>query len=128
MNVEQIDIPPNDALSDMDRAYMVINYPRPSPHALAPQWTLDYALKVSGVDAMTTQDIKNAKGNVDKIRALFTAFQVAQRAKATPPSNGANPDGGETSDDESDDGAEHGANPSGPFIIDFCVSRLISSE
>ncbi|KAJ7270869.1 hypothetical protein C8J57DRAFT_1065233 [Mycena rebaudengoi] len=122
MNVEQIDIPPNDALSDMDRAYMVINYPRPSPHALAPQWTLDYALKVSGVDAMTTQDIKNAKGNVDKIRALFTAFQVAQRAKATPPSNGANPDGGETSDDESDDGAEHGANPSGPFIIDFLES------
>ncbi|KAJ7235845.1 hypothetical protein C8J57DRAFT_1571489 [Mycena rebaudengoi] len=118
MNVEQIDIPPNDALSDLDKAYMVINYPRPSPHATAPQWTLDYALKVSGVDATTTQDIKNSKADIDKVRALFTTFQVDQRAKAAPPSNGANPDEGETSEDETGDEAEHGDKP--PVVPTWC--------
>jgi hypothetical protein len=83
MNLEHIDVPPNDVLSDMDKAYMVVNYPRPTPHASAPNWTLDYALKVSGVDPATIQDIKNAKGDVTKIRAIFTAFQVAARMKAS---------------------------------------------
>ncbi|KAJ7487013.1 hypothetical protein FB451DRAFT_1554137 [Mycena latifolia] len=91
MNLERIDVPPNDILSDMDKAYMVINYPRPTPHASAPKWTLEYALKVSGVDDATTQNILNAKGNVTKIRAIFTAFQVAARAKTLPPPNSANP-------------------------------------
>ncbi|KAJ7114588.1 hypothetical protein C8R43DRAFT_1113155 [Mycena crocata] len=89
MNLEHQDVPPNDALSDMDKAYMVINYGRPVPHASAPTWTLDYALKVSGVDAATIQDIKNAKGDTTKVRAIFTAFQVAARTKALPP-NGVN--------------------------------------
>ncbi|KAF7344143.1 ZnMc domain-containing protein [Mycena venus] len=90
MNLQHVDVPPNHILSDMDKAYMVINYPRPKPHALAPTWTLDYALKVSGVDNATTQDIKNAKGDVTKIRAVFTAFQVAARIKAAglAPANG----------------------------------------
>jgi hypothetical protein len=84
MNEQHKDVPPNYKLSDMDKAYMIINYPRPTPHALAPEWTLDHALQVSGVDPATTQDIKNAKGDVTKIRAVFTAFQVAARIKATP--------------------------------------------
>ncbi|KAJ7493835.1 hypothetical protein FB451DRAFT_1122358 [Mycena latifolia] len=91
MNLERIDVPPNEVLSDMDKAYMVINYPRPTPHASAPMWTLEYALKVSGVDDATTQNILSAKGNVTKIRAIFTAFQVAARAKTLPPPNDANP-------------------------------------
>ncbi|KAJ6575756.1 hypothetical protein DFH09DRAFT_1361850 [Mycena vulgaris] len=91
MNLERVNVAPNNALSDMDKAYMIINYPRPTPHSSAPMWTLDYALKVSGVDAATTQDIKNAKGDVTKIRAVFTAFQVAARAKTLPPPNGVNP-------------------------------------
>jgi hypothetical protein len=39
----------NYELSNMDKAYMVINYTRPSVHPKAPQWTVEYALKVAGV-------------------------------------------------------------------------------
>ncbi|KAJ7092313.1 hypothetical protein B0H15DRAFT_905677 [Mycena belliarum] len=115
MNLEGIDIPPNELLSDMDKAYMVINYPRPTPHGSAPQWTLDYALKVSGVDAATTQDIKNARGDVTKIRAIFTAFQVAARAKTLHPPNGISPpssNGAAPADGANGSGAK-GANTNG---------------
>ncbi|KAF8218177.1 hypothetical protein K438DRAFT_1925354, partial [Mycena galopus ATCC 62051] len=36
-------IPPNAALSDMDKAYMALVYPRTTPDSSAPQWTTDYA-------------------------------------------------------------------------------------
>ncbi|KAJ7851510.1 hypothetical protein B0H14DRAFT_2355253, partial [Mycena olivaceomarginata] len=68
MNIQHIDVPPNYTHSDMDKAYIVINYPRPTPHASAPNWTLEYALKVSGVDAATTQDIMNAMAKNDVIK------------------------------------------------------------
>ena len=84
MNVEHIDVPVNNQLSPLDKAYMVINYPRPQPHPLEPQWTLDFALKVAGVDDATAAAIKNAP-NIDKARLEFTAYAVAQRRK-----NGAN--------------------------------------
>jgi hypothetical protein len=40
----------NYELTDMDKAYMVINYPRDAPHAEAQDWTLDHALDVAGVE------------------------------------------------------------------------------
>ncbi|KAJ7714749.1 hypothetical protein B0H16DRAFT_1899008 [Mycena metata] len=39
----------NNNLSDMDKAYMVINYNRSTVHPKAPQWTLDHALHIAGV-------------------------------------------------------------------------------
>ncbi|KAJ6627702.1 hypothetical protein B0H10DRAFT_1993760 [Mycena sp. CBHHK59/15] len=92
MNLERINVPPNYVLSDMDKAFMAINYPRPTPHADAPMWTLDYALKVAGVDVPVSQKIKTAKGDVAEIRRLFTAFSVARHALASPAS-GVNPSG-----------------------------------
>jgi hypothetical protein len=81
LDLEHVHVLPNTRLSDMDKAYMVINYPRTTPHPDASTWTLEYALTVSGVDAQTIEDIKNAGGDVKKIRAIFTLFQVEQRAK-----------------------------------------------
>ncbi|KAJ7864607.1 hypothetical protein B0H14DRAFT_2574323 [Mycena olivaceomarginata] len=88
----------------------------PASHspASAPNWTLEYALKVSGVDAANTQDIMNAmaKNDVIKIRAIFTAFQIAARVTAAPPpvSSMDGTNGTATS-------SENGANSSGNLFM-----------
>ncbi|EPQ29004.1 uncharacterized protein PFL1_03294 [Pseudozyma flocculosa PF-1] len=51
------DIPFNTELSQLDKAYMVLQYPRPRPHAKAPEWTIDYALKVAGCPADIAQKV-----------------------------------------------------------------------
>jgi len=43
------DITFGSRLSDLDRAYLCIVYPRDEPHTLAPQWTQEFALDVMGV-------------------------------------------------------------------------------
>lgn len=43
------DIDYNYNLSEMDKAYMVIMYPRKAPHAKAPEWTFEHALEKAGV-------------------------------------------------------------------------------
>ncbi|KAJ7907565.1 hypothetical protein B0H13DRAFT_2501759 [Mycena leptocephala] len=88
MNEQHKDVPPNYKLSDMDKAYMIINYPRPTPHALAPEWTLDHALQVSGVDPATTQDIKNAKGDATPSNSVEPPSPNGTPA----PANGVNSD------------------------------------
>ncbi|KAI3482479.1 hypothetical protein L1887_54902 [Cichorium endivia] len=42
------DIGYNKELSDLDKAYVVVQYPRENPPSEAPQWTFDYALGVIG--------------------------------------------------------------------------------
>ncbi|KAK0549220.1 hypothetical protein OC846_004174 [Tilletia horrida] len=49
------DIPYNTKLSNLDKAYMVINYPRPKPHDEAPEWSLEHALTVAGVPTEVKQ-------------------------------------------------------------------------
>jgi hypothetical protein len=78
-------------------------------------------LKVSGVDAATTQDIMNvmAKNDVIKIRAVFTAFQIAARVTAAPPpvssTDGTNGTG---------TGSEDGANSSGKCVCSRGASLI----
>ncbi|KAF7300633.1 ZnMc domain-containing protein [Mycena chlorophos] len=83
MNLQHTNVPVNNNLSDMDKAYMVINYPGQTKDA---KWTLAYALQVAGVtaaDASTSKAITDAaaKGNVTLVRTLFTAFQAEMRAR-----------------------------------------------
>ncbi|KAE8244742.1 hypothetical protein A4X13_0g6310 [Tilletia indica] len=85
------DVPYNTELSEMDKAYIVINYPRSKPHPDAPEWTLEHALKVAGVPDGVKQEIMdlaeasrdNETGQIDpqEIRAAFTAYTTQQRAK-----------------------------------------------
>ncbi|KAJ6483192.1 hypothetical protein C8R45DRAFT_1099482 [Mycena sanguinolenta] len=82
MDKERIEIKPNYNLSEMDKAYMVINYPRTKPHESAKEWTLEYALLVAGVSKSTALDMLAAQGDPASLRSLFTAAQVSARLKA----------------------------------------------
>ncbi|KAG5635238.1 hypothetical protein H0H81_011954 [Sphagnurus paluster] len=79
LNVENIDVPVNTKLSDMDKAYMLINYPRTRPHPKAKDWTLERALGVAGVPA---GEIKAYLGLGDEgIRKKFEDWNIFQRQK-----------------------------------------------
>jgi hypothetical protein len=52
--------------------------------------TLHHALQVSDIDAATVQDIKNAKGDVTKIRALSLHSRLQRAGRACAP-NGVTP-------------------------------------
>ena len=53
MNKEKVDIPPNNDLSDIDKAYMAINYPRDLSSVLK-------ALQIVDLDSKTTLAIIEA--------------------------------------------------------------------
>ncbi|KAJ7209191.1 hypothetical protein GGX14DRAFT_697875 [Mycena pura] len=74
-------VAPNFALSDMDKAYMVIVYPRAAPLSSAPTWTLESALQVFGVDSVTAQAIEDAyaQGDIASGRTKFLTFLVYTR-------------------------------------------------
>ncbi|KAI0058158.1 hypothetical protein BV25DRAFT_1296423 [Artomyces pyxidatus] len=78
------DIPYNTQLSLMDKAYMVINYPRAEPHPDAPEWTLEAALQKAGVPAdvqKTILSVSPRKGRPDaaEIRRLFSSWVMSKR-------------------------------------------------
>ncbi|KAG5637671.1 hypothetical protein H0H81_003639 [Sphagnurus paluster] len=79
MNAENIEVRVNNKLSDMDKAYILINYPRKRPHPKAKDWTLERALGVAGVPA---GEIKAYLGWSDEsIRTEFEAWNILQRQK-----------------------------------------------
>ncbi|KAK6966593.1 hypothetical protein R3P38DRAFT_3515439 [Favolaschia claudopus] len=82
MDKERIEIKPNNVLSELDKAYMVINYPRAKPHPSAPEWTLAYALKVAGVSGAAAKDMLALGSDAPSLRSLFTAAQISARIKA----------------------------------------------
>jgi hypothetical protein len=47
MNEEEMEVEPNNELSELDKAYITLNYPREDPST---GWTVAYALEVAGVD------------------------------------------------------------------------------
>ncbi|GJJ10387.1 hypothetical protein Clacol_004613 [Clathrus columnatus] len=53
----------NTELSEKDKAYMIINYPREKSHEKAPTWTLKYALTVANVpeDVSRTWNTQNVR-------------------------------------------------------------------
>jgi hypothetical protein len=59
LNVQGIEIRRNQRLSDLDRAYMVLNYPRVLPDAdpVASRWTVEHALDFAGVTGVTKTNI-----------------------------------------------------------------------
>jgi hypothetical protein len=71
--IEQFIVEANNNLSDLDKAYMVINYPRNNPHDAAQDWTLEHALDVAQVP-------KNARKNwnVNNVREKFRQFNQNQ--------------------------------------------------
>jgi hypothetical protein len=68
-------------LSDLDKAFMVIAYPRNKPHSEAPQWTIEKALDVMGVPSEVRIQIlqlssnSSAGRNAKEIRDMFFDWQ-----------------------------------------------------
>ncbi|KAI0050873.1 hypothetical protein FA95DRAFT_1676382 [Auriscalpium vulgare] len=86
------DVPYNSQLSQLDKAYMFINYPRAKPHPDAPNYTLETALQDAGVPADVQDEIldiphENGLPCVSEIRRVFSAWVSKSRiAKKSPPS------------------------------------------
>ncbi|KAF8526972.1 hypothetical protein BU17DRAFT_40150 [Hysterangium stoloniferum] len=84
LNLQHIEVGINNQLSDMDKAYMTINYPRSSSPEGAPDWTLEHALKIAGVDEAGITVMKNNAGDFvtdpTNLRSEFTAYIMSQRS------------------------------------------------
>ncbi|KAF7325505.1 ZnMc domain-containing protein [Mycena kentingensis (nom. inval.)] len=93
MNLQRIEVPVNNNLSDMDIAYATILYPGQTQDS---KWTLDAALTYAKVPAATAKSIKDAaaQGNIPLVRTLFTGAQEDYKRShaAPPPDQGLNPD------------------------------------
>ena len=83
-NLEGINIPRHYNLTALDKAYVLINYPRAQAAAATPEWTFEHALDVARVDAATKakllQDF-NAK-NYDGVRTKFNQWNAIMQAGA----------------------------------------------
>ncbi|KAH8099648.1 hypothetical protein BXZ70DRAFT_240518 [Cristinia sonorae] len=77
MNTERIDVRPNYVLSDLDKAYIAINYPFQSKD---PKWTLAYALEVAGVTGAARENIAR-ESDAAVIRQKFSVWNAASRAE-----------------------------------------------
>ena len=85
MNEQHKEVPPNSMLSDMDKAFMLINYPRASPHPNSPDWTLTRALDVAGVTGSARDAIIDAT-SADLVRQRFALWRIAQLVGGSPDS------------------------------------------
>ncbi|KAI0069641.1 hypothetical protein K474DRAFT_1670752 [Panus rudis PR-1116 ss-1] len=77
MNLERIDVPPNNVLSDLDKSYMLLNYPRRSAHPNATEWTLSKALDVAGVTGPVKEEFMKLT-SADAIRNKFVTWNALQ--------------------------------------------------
>lgn len=77
MNTQRKEVPPVPTLTDTDKAFMFVNYPRASPDPNAPDWTLDHALDVAGITGSARDAILDAT-SPDLIRQRFALWRIAQ--------------------------------------------------
>ncbi|KAF8068908.1 hypothetical protein FPV67DRAFT_1414986, partial [Lyophyllum atratum] len=56
-NAENVHVKINTRLSDMDKAFMVINYTRNVPYPKTKEWTFDKALAVAGIPPRLREDM-----------------------------------------------------------------------
>jgi len=85
MNLERIEVPPNNNLSDIDKAYVAITYPyfvRPS--YADPVWTFEHALDVACIQGESRDKIlaEFAQKDAQGIRTEFGLWSLNQRALA----------------------------------------------
>ncbi|KAI0050912.1 hypothetical protein FA95DRAFT_499075 [Auriscalpium vulgare] len=86
------DVGYNSQLSQLDKAYMFINYPRAKPHPDAPNWTLETALQEAGVPADVQEEIldiphEDGLPNVSEIRRVFSDWVKKSRIAKNSPSS-----------------------------------------
>jgi len=79
MNLEHIEVPPNNKLSELDKAFAFINYPYPAASPFDSKWTIDHALAVAGVDVDSKTKILQAYSQQDwvNVRYYFSLFTTS---------------------------------------------------
>ncbi|TCD66804.1 hypothetical protein EIP91_000940 [Steccherinum ochraceum] len=77
MNKQNIEVKANVVLSDLDKAYIAINYPFQKKD---PRWTLAHALEVAGVTGAAKTEIAKEK-DASVIRQKFSVWNAARRAE-----------------------------------------------
>lgn len=65
--------PFNPDLSDIDKAVLVLNYPRLNPGPLVPRWTVSYAADVIGIKGESREKIVAATHPHD-VRRLYSEW------------------------------------------------------
>lgn len=96
MNLQRIEIPPNNSLTALDKAYIMCNYP-PDASIAANAKTLRASLTVAGVPTAKQDEIiasfstDNTGGTA---RVLFNIWNEQTRAAAPKPSSGLDPSSG----------------------------------
>ena len=83
-NNEGIEIKRNQVLDDMDKAYMLINYPRAEAAPETPEWTFEHALDVAGVDATAKATLLEhwAAKKYEDVRTTFNNWNAIAQATA----------------------------------------------
>ena len=74
MTTRRQEVFPNEFLSDRDKAFMVINYPRTQVDPTAPEWTLTHALDMMGVDAYDKHAMLRARP--EDVRKQFAVWMT----------------------------------------------------
>jgi hypothetical protein len=84
MNIERIEVKPNNELSELDKAYGFINYPFISTTSPDPKWTITHALDVANVQGDFRQRILNEFDQHDwkGVRTEFALWSLNERAVA----------------------------------------------
>ncbi|KAF9460375.1 hypothetical protein BDZ94DRAFT_1266070 [Collybia nuda] len=75
---------PTSSLSQLDKAYMVLTYPRTHVHSQAREWTLNHTLHVFGADAHTSNAIAGER-NLTRRRVRFAEFLMGARRASNVP-------------------------------------------
>ena len=84
MNIERIEIKPNNKLSEIDKAYGFINYPFITSKSSDPKWTINHALDVANVQGDSRQRILSefSQGDWKGVRTEFALWSLNQKALA----------------------------------------------
>jgi hypothetical protein len=84
MNIERIEIKPNNKLAELDKAYGFINYPFITTNSPDPRWTITYALDVANVQGDFRQRILDEFYQRDwkGVRTEFALWSLNEKAIA----------------------------------------------
>jgi hypothetical protein len=81
MTTQGIVVPPNNKLSDKDKAFMLVHYPIFDFSGRTDEWSFEKALDELGLTGTAKEAVveKYESGNVDEIRAEFARHYDAVR-------------------------------------------------
>ena len=75
---EGVHVPLNYNLSDTDKAFVFLHYPRMVPHPDAPEWTIQHALDIADITGDRREEILQAQ-SPGRIREIFQQWCAERR-------------------------------------------------